>query len=258
MARVHSQTSDGSLAELRTTKGALDQRWRELTAQLGSMLGQNAQKVRIDAEAQSDRVWAGLQGSACERVTRNRGGAASVAPLCTLPRNLVAWLGLQEVWDIRAGPRPYVFRQLGLTIHFGYTGDPVKPQVFRLEWPGVRDWTGAGLAFQTPGAGHPHWQIDILQSLAEETRAESFTVAPTEIIEDFGSEPSTPELDELLRSITLENMHLASAARWWMPSTSCQSGQHMNAPPDLAGLTRWVAESVSYVKQELGRCVLRR
>jgi hypothetical protein len=110
-----------------------------MTAQLGAILGLKPQQLRVDVETQADRIWAGLQGSACERVVRNRGGAASVVPLCSLPKNLVAWLGLQEVWDVATGQKPFIFRQIGVTIHFGYVGDLVKPQAFRLEWPGVRD-----------------------------------------------------------------------------------------------------------------------
>jgi hypothetical protein len=155
MARQPSQISEPPLAELRTTKGGLERRWLSLSSELGLILGCNSQQLRIDAEAQSERVWAGLQGSACERVKRNRGGAALVVPLLALQRNLFAWLGLQEVWDIESGPRPYIFRQLSLTVHLGYVGDPIKPQALRLEWPGVRDWNGAGLSFQTAGAGQP-------------------------------------------------------------------------------------------------------
>ncbi len=258
MARAPSLTSDSSLTELRASKGALEQRWRDLTAQFDSMLGLSVQQLRIDAETQSGRVWAGLQGSACERVNRNRGGAAFVVPLCPMPKDLLAWFGLQEIWDIALGTKPYIFRQVSLTIHFGYVGDPLKPQAFRLEWPGVRDWTGAGPGFQTSGAGHPHWQVDVLQSLAEQRSTTEFIEEPMEIVEDFGAAPRAENLDELLRSVTIESMHLASAARWWLPSTAHQLGHHLNAPPDLAGLTRWLTESLRYLQQELGRCAFRR
>jgi hypothetical protein len=256
MAHQPSQISEAPLIELRTTKGALEQRWLSMSSQLGPMLGFSSQQLRIDAEAQAERVWVGLQGTACERVNRNRGGAARVVPLRALQKDLFAWLGLQEVWDIEVGPRPFVFRQLSLTVHFGYLGDPIKPQAFRLEWPGIRDWNGAGLSFQTSGAGHPHWQIDILESLAGR-KNEGFAVEPSETVEDFGAEQGAPDLNDLLRTISIEKMHLASAARWWLPPTSDARGHHMNMPPDLAGLTRWLAQSVLYMQQELARCVFR-
>lgn len=258
MVRTPSQSSDFVLTELRASKGALEQRWRTLTTQLGDTLNFGPRELRIDAETQAERVWAGLEGGACERVPRNRGLATRVVPICDLPKNLSAWLGLQEVWDVKVGNKPFVFRHLALTVHFGYVGDPIKPQVIRLEWSGVQDWTGVGLTFQTPGAGHPHWQFDILQSLEIHDRAEEHLIEPGEVVEQFDAETSTPELGELLRAITLENMHFASAARWWMPSATNQLALHMNAPPDLAGLTRWLISSVNYVKQELARCQIRR
>jgi hypothetical protein len=93
MAPPPSQISETPLAELRTTKGALEQRWLSLSSQIAPMLGFNSQQLRIDAESQAETVWAGLQGSACERVHRNRGGAAWVVPLQALQRDLFAWLG---------------------------------------------------------------------------------------------------------------------------------------------------------------------
>jgi hypothetical protein len=147
---------------------------------------------------------------------------------------------------------------LGLTVHIGYVGDPVKPQALRLEWPGIRDWAGAGPGFQSPGAGHPHWQVDVLESLAEQnTQTESFELEPSSVVEEFGAEVIAIPIDKLLLSLTFESMHLASAARWWIAATAGQSKQHINAPSDLASLTRWLTEGVFYIQQELGRCSFR-
>jgi hypothetical protein len=82
-----------------------------------------------------------------ERVERNR-GTGSVAPFVTLPDDLAAWLGYQEVWDQEGGRSPFVFRQASLTVHVGEIGDPVKPQLLRLEWPGLRDWDRSGIGFR--------------------------------------------------------------------------------------------------------------
>jgi hypothetical protein len=235
MARRPSPTSDLP-TEVRSTKIALEQRWQALGAQFCGLLGLNAQQLGIYPDAQAGRVWAGLQGSKCERTARNRGGASSVVPLCDLPKSLAAWLGFQEVWDVETGPRPYIFRQLGLTIHFGYVGDPIKPQAFRLEWPGIRDWNGAGPTFQTPGAGHPHWQFDILESLAKLEKSEAadvFEPEEIELVEEFGANSSL-SIGPLVSSISMEGMHFASGARWWVPRASESIGQHMNAPPDPA------------------------
>lgn len=259
MARRPSQTFD-PLTEVRSTKAALDHRWRSMTTMLRDMLGLSIQEILIFPDTQADRVWAGLQGNKCERTSRNRGGAANVVPLCELPKSLVAWLGFQEVWDIESGFRPYIFRQLSLTIHFGFIGDPLKPQAFRLEWPGIRDWSGAGLTFQTPGAGHPHWQFDILESLSKLKRREEagkFEPEDPDYVEEFDAEDKLLSIDECLASLSLESIHFASAAKWWLPKEAEHVGQHMNAPPDAEALSLWVSESLRYVKQELGRCYVR-
>ena len=256
MARRPFLTSDG-LTELRTTKGALDQRWKFLSSQLQDILSLGAQQMRVDADAQADKIWAGFQGSACERVMRNRGGAANVVPLCALPKKLFAWLGLQEVWDVSTGPRPFIFNQISLTVHLGYVGDPVKPQAFRLEWPGVRDWRGAGLSFQTAGAGNPHWQIDILESLATFGKRETFETDAVEVVEDFEIEVTDLPIDDVLSTVTLESLHLASAAHWWLPKPADKFSLHANAPPDVPSLLHWCSQSVLYLQQELARCRLR-
>jgi len=255
MARASSTVSEGTPEELRVSKGALDQRWPLLSGQLGTALGFNVQQLRLEVEHQAERVWVGLQGSACEYVVRNRGGTARVVPLCPLPKALIAWLGLQE--DVKTGPRPFVFRQIGVTIHFGFLGDPIKPQVLRLEWPGVTNWTGAGVSFQSTVAGHPHWQIDILQSLSTNFEPPAYAMNVDETVEEFGLEVAATTFADLLRSVTIEDMHLASAARWWLPGSSARPKHHLNAPPDIAALSRWLIESVQYVRQELARCALR-
>jgi hypothetical protein len=159
MARAPSQISSprASLSELRTSRGAFAQRGRTLTTNLRTILRLREQQLQIEVEEQADRIWLGLQGSACEYVIRNRSSRATrVAPLCALPKDLIAWLGLQEVWDIQTGPRPLIFRQLGLTIHFGYVGDTVKPQALRLEvaWRARLDrcWTRLSSAWRRPSA----------------------------------------------------------------------------------------------------------
>jgi hypothetical protein len=147
-----------------------------------------------------------------------------------------------------------------LTIHFGFAGDPVKPQVFRSEWSGIRDWTGAGLGFQSPGAGHPHWQFDVMAALrtgADELRKLDFGDFGDEMIEDFEAEALEPNVLLLLQSATIERMHFASAAPWWLRQTAEDPPLHMNAPADEASLSRWLVACIAYLKQELARCEIR-
>lgn len=244
--------------ELRATKGALDQRWLELNGLIATVLEVelDPRRLRVETDYHSNGVWAGLQGAACERVTRNHGGATWVAPLCEMPNNLVAWLGWQEVWAITTGPKPYRFKTMGLTVYLGRRHDALKLQFLRLEWPGIADWSSGALSFQSPGAGHPHWQIDLMQSLASSRPPADFEPDAAEVVEDFEAMGQEPAVDDLVRRLSVERMHLASAARWWLPAAHGDVGHHMNAPPDLQSLSRWLRESLLYLKQELRRCVV--
>ncbi|MFG1244421.1 hypothetical protein V5F32_18735 [Xanthobacter oligotrophicus] len=254
MARPASQ-SLSQPAELRATKGALDQRWIELKGVIAAALELDPRELRVDADYQSDRVWAGLQGAACERVTRDQGGANWVAPLCEMPSNLLAWLGWQEAWELTTGQRPYRFKNMGLTVYLGKRHEAIKPQFLRLEWPGITKWGGPEVSFQSPGAGHPHWQIDLMRSLAQD-RPVDFQPDPVEIVEDFETALQEPTANDLVRRLSIERMHLASAAPWWLPAPSGDVGHHINAPRDLPALSRWLNHSLLYLRQELARCVV--
>lgn len=254
MARPASQ-SPSAPPELRATKGALDQRWIELKGLIVERLELDSRQLRVDADYQSDRVFAGLQGAACERVTRDQGGASWVVPLCEMPRNLFAWLGWQEVWELTTGQRPYRFKNMGLTVYLGKRHEAIKPQFLRLEWPGITNWEGSEVSFQSPGAGHPHWQIDLMRSLAKDHPV-VFQPNPVETVEDFETSVQEPTVDDLVRRLSVERMHLASAAPWWLPELSRDVGRHMNAPSDLPALSRWLNHSLLYLRQELARCVV--
>jgi hypothetical protein len=256
MARRSSLSVSGTPPELLATKGMLDQRWIELTSLMLAVLDLDDRQVRVDAEYEADGAWAGLGGIACEPATRERGLTSRVAPLCFLPANLVAWLGYQEVWEASSGPRQFRFRHIGLTVHVGMRSDPLKPQLLRLEWPGIRNWSGAGLSFQSPGAAHPHWQIDVLQSLSM-PKAQIFGSELEDVVEDFEETVRAAEVDSLLRALSIERMHLACAAPWWLPTEEGYPNRHMNAPIDLPALSRWLRQSVLYLRQELNRCVIR-
>jgi hypothetical protein len=243
MAALTLTPSELEHHRLRSTKAALDQRW----PQLGDVLTRAARfaprRIAIDAEYQTSGVWTGLRGADVERVDRNR-GSASVVPLVKLPDNLSAWLGYQEVWDLESGRSPYVFRQASLTVHVGEVGDPVKPQLLRLEWPGLRDWDRSG--------------VDLLESLATLREPMEFDPNGADDVEDFDTFVTAPTLSDRLARLTVERMHLASAAPWWSARPGPYGDHHLNTPASQDELTRWFAASVAYVAQELSRCALRR
>lgn len=256
MARTRLPASRQVPPELLATQGMLDRRWVELSRLLATTLGLSidARALRVEAESQGNKVWVGLQGAACERVTRNRGGSTLVAPLCTMAAGLTAWLGWQEAWEMVPGPKPFRFRNAGITIYVGKPHEALKPQVLRLEWPGISNWSGGEVSFQSPGAGHPHWQIDILQSLARAPSEAVFKPDGEELVEDFEAVHREPTTLELLQRLSIDRMHFASAAPWWLPAAVEGRGHHMNAPEDMGAITRWLEQSLRYVIQELSRC----
>lgn len=242
---------------LRVTRAKLDQRWGKLGLLLGAGLGLGPREVGVDPDYQANGVWTGVRGTATERIDRNR-GTATVVPLLPLPDSLHAWLGYQEVWDLETGRDPYCFRQASLTVHLGEVGDPVKPQLLRLEWPGLRDWDRSGISFQSSGAGHPHWQIDVLESWREGIDAPPFDPNLSENIEVFDSDAVTPTLLDRIMALTIERMHLASSAPWWSNNPPEFGAHHLNIPTDADALSRWLHSAIIYLKQELSRCVVRR
>ena len=255
MARRTSKGVNHVPKPLAQSAGALGRRWVSLSDVVSKLLELEPTRIKVEPEFTSDAVWAGLIGRACERVRRERGGTANVAPLLDLPRGLKAWLGFRETWD--NGGRRYVFRYTALTVHIGFEGDPVKPQVFRSEWTGIREWPGTGFGFQSPRAGHPHWQFDLnetLRSFQRESPILGLDDNSEEVLEEFGTPEPEQDIWDLLGRTTFERMHFASGAQWWSEDDNYGYRSHMNAPSSEAELTRWLRGCILYLKQELTRC----
>jgi hypothetical protein len=251
MARPQSAASNDQPTQLVVRRATLDRRWPVLSTALNGALQLGGQ-VQIAADYHSQGATAGFVGWICERVDRNRGGQSNVVPFIALNGDLLAWMGYYEVWRLVPGTLPYAFRELSLTVHIGQQGDPIKPQVFRSEWAGVSDWGSGEIGFQAAGAGHPHWQLDALESLAAFAEPPQFDPDPGDEVATF--EAAAPAPTELLQSVTVERIHFASAADWWMPVPKGGLARHLNAPNGLDDLTLWATSCVEYLRQELGRC----
>ncbi len=259
MARRHSRSNIPASRELSAAKSVLDTRWQQVEVLIANALKmpRDRRQFQVSSDYQQLGVWAGLQGAQCERISRNRGGHAYVAPLHEYSNDLLAWIGWQENWEIPTGQRNFRFKNCGLSVHLGKRNEALKPQLLRLEWPGYANWSsGQQAGFQSPGAGHPHWQIDLIQSFSAIPDPVSFESDIDEIVEDFDAIDREPTIDELARRFSFERMHLASAAPWWLPDPVDDIGHHMNAPPDLHSLDRWLKQSILYLRQELARCVV--
>ena len=248
---ISRQPSD----HLRTTRSKLDRRWQTLTRLIGEELGLSRRAIQVQGDYLSDGVWAGLVGSSCERILRDRGGPAFVAPLAVLPKGLLAWLGIYEVWG--SAGRGYIFRHLSLTIHFGFEGDPVKPQVFRSEWVGLQTGSDSGGEFESGDIANPHWQFDLgllIRSYLEEKEDGRANMFSENVLEDFENTITNGNVRELILSATLERLHFASSAPWWKVQEIDDKPVYVNAPSDEQSLSRWMVGCIAYLKHELVRC----
>src|SRR5260370_41516663 len=70
------------------------------------------------------------------------------------------------MWEQKS-TNTFIFHHVSLTVYVGYEGYSHKPQIFRSEWPGIRNWSSGGIGFQSPGAGHPHWQFDAIRTISD-------------------------------------------------------------------------------------------
>ena len=220
--------------------------------------------LRLEADWDQDPVGISLAGPICEAVRRNRGGVSQVAPLLRLTDGMWAWLGFQEDWGFQqkvAGTRALTFRSLSMTIHFGWKDDLIKPQIFRAEWAGYAPWAGKDPSFQGKNAGHPHWQFDVLESLATEGH-EELAKDLLQLLRDDDGEPDDGQVKEfapvadtgvvadIIRAQKLSRIHFASAAPWWKPAPQ---GDHAHAPANVQQAQQWVSRTLTYVKEELAR-----
>lgn len=190
-----------------------------------------------------------LGGRASEIIERNAGAKHRVVQLCSLSEEVFAWVGFRERWKRSGKEKHFRFLDGGFTIHVGKEGEIFKPQIMRSEWVGRR-----GNEFQEH-IGHPHWQIDILETArGGGPRAPArFNGGsnPTPVLE-FAADQGAPVIDEILLKLPLERMHLASAAPWWRPPKV----RVANSPNSVSDLDRWITGCVCYIRQEVNRCQL--
>lgn len=258
MARKSSQHSNDVAVELTISAAALQRRWISLSDQLRTEMQFSLGDLSIVPEYVANRVTAGFFGRVCEYAERNLGRPSPVAPLTQIGRgSLRSWLGFHEMWEQKSG-NTFIFHHVSLTVHLGYEGYLSKPQIFRSEWPGVRSWSSAEIGFQSPGAGHPHWQFDAIRTISDADRAQKerslAKLREESAVEEFNSGEVADDAISIVKRMALERIHFASAAPWWLPNANRPYGVHMNAPPDPGALTRWTVQCVAYLRQELARC----
>ena len=173
------------------TFARIKQHWGMLARQLQKVMPR-AEQLSIDTAA--GRVAGVLRSANSVLARRQHGGASPAAPLLLgLDETARYRVGYMEEWEERSGSRPLRFRAANLTFFISPPNDAPAIQLFRAEWPGLREWTQGVIGYQSPEAGHPHWQFDALdhymseeQRRARVRRALGMLSAPREAPEEFG------------------------------------------------------------------------
>jgi hypothetical protein len=90
------------LSPLLASAEALNNRWRTLTESITRVLRLDYGTLQVRPEYINGGVWSGFVGAACERVSRDRGSDAFVAPLAELSRGKGMARPAGEVGDRRS------------------------------------------------------------------------------------------------------------------------------------------------------------
>ena len=162
-----------------------------------------------------------------------------------------------------------MYHTTGITVFFGREGDTEKAQLFRAEWPGLRQQASGDVQFEALGAGHPHWQFDAYQhhvraAKAEQQRLEDLGRLLSDVYpgaEDFGDtvievRSSEQEAEWVSHMQRLTKIHFASSTRWaenpWRGDET-NTLSHAKAPTNLGEVLNWVTSTLIYVQHEISR-----
>lgn len=232
--------------EPQLSMAAFERRSKTLAVKLAQTLDMTIGEISLQPEISDHEATLSLSGRASETITRNRGKHRVIA-LCDITGDVFAWIGYRERWQKKSAERNFRFVEGGFTLHVGRVGEIKKPQILRSEWIGRRsDMFGNK-------AGHPHWQLDVLESARKDLiQPAKFAEGPTVPVEFAVVGEEEPFGENLLFGLTLERMHLASAALWW-----CNPSVPIAYPPeDVADVDRWIVGCMTYLQQEVGRCTV--
>ena len=191
--------SKGSEAALPV--GGLDQRCATLTSKFHSALGYQAEPISFVSEIVSTEAIISLGGRASELIERNVGKNHRVVQLCSLSHDLFGWVGFRERWQRSERQKNLRFLDAGFTIHVGKQGEVSKPQIMRSEWVGQRSQNN------NDRVGHPHWQIDLLQTVRTRLQRSqpTFTAnSQANRTAEFGAVEQLLEADDPLLTVAVE------------------------------------------------------
>ncbi len=223
------------------------QRCKTLAGKFGGVIGLLAGDLAFAHEFSNTAAIMTLAGRASEMITRNLGKGHRVVPLWPIGDDVLLWTGYRETWQRQGAEQKFRFVEGGFTLHIGRQGEVTKPQILRSEWVGRRSRAFVDLA------GHPHWQLDVLDSARS-----TIATAPARFGDpdepppaiEFESVKTSTGVSDMLMGLTVESMHLASAALWWrLPGDKVA-----HVPETVDELDRWILGCIAYLRQEAGRC----
>lgn len=235
------------VSEPTLSANAFPRRCAQLSVRFSKLLDESRGEIAFFPEISNSMVFVLMGGRGSEVIERNAGPDHSVVKLCGLGEDVYAWAGFREEWVRTGRERKFRFKSAGFTFHAGREGEIRKPQILRSEWVSRRS-----SEFRT-NVGHPHWQIDVLETFRLRIPEES---SPFTNGADLGSQQkvgfgdSTEKNSEVFRNMRLERMHLASVAPWWMSGNA----QIAYSPSNVDELDRWIVGCISYTRRELMRC----
>jgi hypothetical protein len=225
--------------------GEFERRCKTLAKQFSKLVGAADGSIIFAPVIYDAIAEMSFAGTRSEVIKRNRGSRHCVIQLCAITRDIYAWAGYLERWEKAAREQKFRFVSCGFTLHVGREGELAKPQILRSEWVGRRSGTFV------EDAGHPHWQLDVLESarLGDEDPPVRFNDRDDSVVREF-EEERINVAENLLFGLTVERMHLASAAFWWRGSPT----DIAHVPASVADLDRWILGCAAYLRQEVRRC----
>lgn len=259
---------------LRVPESQIGRHWGTLQGRLGRMLpkagGEYWFRRSLTNGISVDLLCSNLIN---ERALRERGSEVPVVPLLPPERSqsIRYWMSLHQSWSEPAArrQRSFLYRTTGITIFYGKESDTDKIQLFRAEWPGLRQLNDESVVFEAPGAGHPHWQFDAyqqhlrerrkeqqrrdeLEAYLKEERPEAENFTDTVYVSTAPDEES--ELATHMQRLT--RVHFASSTRWadtpW-DGRVADLQAHAHAPANLDQILNWVTSTILYIRQEVSR-----
>ncbi|RWL96862.1 MAG: hypothetical protein EOR68_17655 [Mesorhizobium sp.] len=228
------------------SSGQLKQHWTQLTKDIKPKIDTRASGSLLIDTAVQDSFIVSFVGREVRRAGRLRGEPIAVVPFRLIANGWEAWIGYREVWSRSKSSARLAFSSADLTAYFTVAGAEAFKQVLRAEWAGVVESSGVWY-FRPENAGHPHWQIDVTETLQQDVdyitarQLLEETAPPREFGEPERSTIASPPWFQLSR------IHFASGMRPWVDSTIA------HGPLTLESIRRWVVDTLTLLHAEFER-----